>query len=223
MSDDWLDVTGPSTAVLVVDEEKPADESAPNLSLRSIAAGADALERRNKFMSDWASFTDQQRIFLNTWRECRFNANKTLRVLRGTQYAMSKSTIRNWLGNPAFEEVRDLMRSAAVTEILNRDYLAARHEDVVETLLTPKPILHQGFATGYFEVEAAAAGKANETLLKLGGHLKDKDVEVNVGLVGPSLNIQVVMPNGEVKDVAPRGVTIELPAPSEDMNWLDGP
>src|SRR2546423_360530 len=76
---------------------------------------------------------------------------------------------------------------------LDRDRLLARQDDIVETLLTPKPILHQGAPTGFEEVEAGAAARANETLMQAAGLLKSKDdVNVNIGIVGPALNITVM-------------------------------
>lgn len=224
--DDWLSVDDRvRQALIVIDPEKPADATPPSVGADAIVAGADAVAVRAKFLAEWESLTEGQRVFLNTWRECRFNANKAMRVLTGTQYGISKGTVTNWLGNPAFEHVRTILRSASVAEILNRDNLAARHDDIVETLLTPKPVLHQGTATGYFEVEAGAAGRANEVLMKLGGHLKEKEVEVNVGVAvhngPPTLNIQV-LPRPEKKQ-AEQGVAIDAKftkMPSDD-EWLD--
>jgi len=190
----------------------------------AVALASEAAAKRGQFVACWQGLSENQRVFLNTWRDCRFNLSKAVRVLTGTKYSTTRTTVHRWVEDPSYAFVRDLLRSASVEEILNRDYLAARQEDIVETLLTPKPILHQGFATGHYEVEAGAAGKANEVLLKLGGHLKDREVDVNVGIVGPSFVIQVVQPDSSVIDVTPRGVPIALPEPeAADESWLDGP
>lgn len=219
MSDsDWLDALPVAARP---DLEKPADGELPGLSGTAIELSTAATETRAKFMLCWKELSDSQRIFLNTWRECRFNMSRALRVLAGTQHGYSKTSVLRWADDPGYTYVRELLRSASVQEILSRDYLAVRQEDIVETLLTPKPILHQGFKTGHYEVEAGAASKANEVLLKLGGHLKDKDIDINVGIVGPSLVIQVVQPGGDVIDVTPQHVPIELPPPEQaDDEWL---
>lgn len=212
--DDWLDAPN----------EKPAGNTLPALPLgtRELAAAATAQERRAQFVSAWESLPEQQRVFLNTWRECRFNTRKTLRVLAGTSFGTAKSTVYNWGANDAFELVRNALRDASVEEILSRANLAARHDDIVEEALTPKPILYQGEHTGFEEIELGTAAKANETLLRLGGHLKDKDLEINVGIVGPSFTIQVVQPDGAIIDVTPKGVPIALPEPEvEDADWVD--
>lgn len=216
-ADDWLETDARPTQL--IDTEKPADGGLPGVPM--LAEAAEAREKRAQFIVSWESLNESQRVFLNTWRECRFNTNRTIRVLAGTVHAYSKTSVQRWADIPQYAHVRDLLRTSSIQEILSRDYLAARQEDIVETLLTPKPVLHAGFHTGFYEVEAGAASKANETLLRLGGHMKDKDLEVNVGIVGPQFVIQVVQPDGAVKDISPRGVTIDLPAP-EDDGWLDG-
>ena len=215
-SEDWLDIDLPTPKV---DEGEPAGNTLPALPVgpQALTAGITAAEKRAQFVSAWESLPEQQRVFLNTWRECRFNTRKTLRVLAGTSFSTAKSTVYNWGANDAFELVRNALRDASVEEILSRANLAARHDDIVEEALTPKPILYQGEHTGFEEIELGTAAKANETLLRLGGHLKDKDIDVNVGIIGPSFTIQVVQPAGDVIDVTPRGVPVQLPEPE----WVD--
>jgi hypothetical protein len=217
-AEDWLET--PERPTQLIDTEKPADGGLPGVPM--LEAATEAREKRAQFIASWESLTESQRVFLNTWRECRFNTNRTIRVLAGTAHAYSKTSVQRWSEIPQYAHVRDLLRTSSIQEILSRDYLAARQEDIVETLLTPKPVLHAGFHTGFYEVEAGAASKANETLLRLGGHMKDKDLEVNVGIVGPQFVIQVVQPDGVVKDITPQGVTIDLPTTAEDnAEWLE--
>lgn len=223
-SEDWLnepEYAGYPTAK--PDEGKPADDQLPGLPLSSdaIDRAVTATEKRAQFIAAWGQLTDHQRVWLNTWRESRFNNARTIRVLSGTIVPASKTTLHRWRTEPGFEYVEKVLRTASVEEILSRDYLAARHEDIAETAMTPAPILHQGVATGHFEADLGVAAKANETLMKLGGHLKDKELDLTVGIVGPALMIQVVQPDNTVKDITPRGVTVELPAPAEDEeDWL---
>ena len=218
-SEEWLDIDLPKPSI---PEGEVSDASMPALPVgpQALTIAADAAAKREQFVVAWASLSDKQRVFLNTWRECRFNAAKAMRMPANTRHSITKQTVTNWQGNPSFEHVFTLLRSASVEQILNRDNLAARQEDIVETLLTPTPILHQGQHTGFMEVQAASASKANEVLLRLGGHLKDKDLEVNVGIVGPSFQIQVMQPSGELIDVTPQRVAVTLPEPDED--WIDG-
>jgi hypothetical protein len=219
--DDWLTEPALDYPVAKPDEGAPADAQLPGLSEQSVAAAIEAKERKAQFIVAWDSLSDSQRVFLNTWRECRFNTNRTLRVLAGTQHGYSKTSVQRWVESPGYALCRETLRGASISEILSRDYLAARHEDIVETAMTPTPILHQGVATGHFEVELGVAQKANETLLKLGGHLKEEKQDLNVGIVGPNFTIQVVQPDNTLKTIQAAGVPIELPKPAEDDNWLD--
>lgn len=144
------------------------------------------------------------------------NARAANKALHGRNMTNSAHTL--WMLQPDYATIVRLWRGAASDKALDKDRLLARQDDIVETLLTPKPVLYQGEPTGFEEVEAAGAARANETLMKAAGLLKDKELEVNVGLVGPSLVIQVVQPGGGVVDVTPRSVPIALPEPEE---WVD--
>ena len=193
----------------------------------------------------WAALTDKQRVWLTAFRANGLNARKTSRALY--DHDDRRTSHIHWMHERAYGTLVRLWRGVAGSEALDRDRLLARQDDIVETLLTPKPVLHQGIPVfdpkrpGQFleEVEAGGASRANEVLMKAAGLLKDKELEVNIGLIGPSLSIQVVQPNGEVRDVTPRGVTVDLPAPAlspddvgpraqgEDApplteDWLDG-
>ena len=221
--DDWLNEPAPDYPVAKPEEGKPADATQPGLpvSETALAAAVSAQEKRTQFVTAWSQLTEHQKIWLNTWRESRFNNARTMRVLQGTAVPASKTTLSRWRESPGFEYVEKMLRSASVEEILSRDYLTARHEDIVETAMTPTPILHQGVATGHFEVELGVAQKANETLLKLGGHLKEDKQDLSIGIVGPSFTILVQQQDGAVKDITPRGVPIELPQPAQDEGWLE--
>lgn len=143
-------------------------------------------------------------------------------MLAGTAYATAKRTVTVWAGNKKFERVRVVLREASVDEILSKSHLVTRQDDIVETLLTPKPILYQGQHTGFEEVDGSAAARANETLLKVGGHLKDKEVDLNVGIIGPEFNIQVVQRDGAVHHLAPVGIPVALPEPEAvDADWTE--
>lgn len=175
--------------------------------------------------SCWKQLTDRQKTFLQALRDCRFNARAAARQLQ-----ISRSSHVEWMHLETYATVVRIWRANAAVNALDKDRLLARQDDIVETLLTPKPVLHQGIPVmrdGVIleEVEAGAAARANETLLKAAGVLKDKDVEVNVGVavqIGPpTLNIQV-MPLPPAKKVS-EGVVVdakftELP---KDDGWLD--
>ena len=128
-----------------------------------------------------------------------------------------------WMNEPDYALVVKVWRANAAASALDRDRLLARQDDIVETLLTPKDILHQGVPTGFQEVEAGAASRANETLMKAAGLLKDKELDINIGIsVGPpTLNIQVMpAPPSQVK--VREGVVIDAQFTQvpDDESWL---
>jgi hypothetical protein len=201
---DWLDI-----------EETPKPPASLPAVVEPVTLPVPYAERVSLAADCWARLNDRQRKFLAALREYRFNVSKTAREI-----GIHRSQHIDWMHVRDYATVVRVWRSFAGEEAIDRDRLLARQDDIVETLLTPQPILHQGAPTGFHEVQGSAAARANETLMKAAGMLKDKDVEVNVGIVGPALQIQVMQPNGEVKDVTPRGVPVELPEPV-DAEWTE--
>jgi hypothetical protein len=203
VSDDWLEVE-PTTVLTQVSLPKALD------------VPLDYVERTALMQSCWSKLSDKQRLFLTAWRESRYNAVMASRALGGSP---GRKAHNRWMDEPEYATVVRIWRGIAADSAMDRDRLLARQDDIVETLLTPKPILHQGSPTGFEEVNAAGASRANETLMKAAGLLKEKELDINLGIVGPAFTIQVVQPNGSVIDATPRGVTIDLPPP-EDEEWL---
>lgn len=207
---DWLDTEEPTKAGLPAVVELP-----------------DSYTARAALMEEcWSRLTIRQKTFLQAWRDCRYNQRAAMRQL-GWGEASKPNT--GWMHNADYALVVRVWRANAAASALDKDRLLARQDDIVETLLTPKPVLHQGipvFHNGAVleEVEAGAAARANETLLQAAGVLKSgKDVEVNVGVVIglPTLNIQV-MPTPPSKLAARESVVIDAKfaeMPSEE--WLE--
>jgi hypothetical protein len=202
MSEDWMDITEDSKSALPVPVELPLDPAA------RVALAEEC----------WAKLTMKQKAFLTGFRNNRLNARRTERKT-GISRSLHKSALRD---NVHYATIVKLWMGLAGTEALDRDRLLARQDDIVETLLTPKPILFQGHATGHMEVEASAASRANETLMKAAGLLKDKELEVNLGIIGPALNIQVVQNDGTIQELASTGVAVELPEAIE-AEWMELP
>lgn len=232
MSEDWLDTgrAGVQTGVQRLVEGERGEGGSGGLPLLPIPAElpAEPAARLALAQECWARLSDKQRHWLTAFRENRLNARRTSRALYN--HDDRRTSHINWMHEPAYRTIVRLWQGAAGSEALDKDRLLARQDDIVETLLTPKPVLHQGIMVRdtrpgapadavLEEVEAGAASRANEVLMKAAGLLKDKELEVNVGIVGPGLSIQVMEPNGVVKDATPIGVPIELPEPSED-DWL---
>jgi hypothetical protein len=203
---DWLDIGEP--------------EQPPGLPVVA-AIPADYTQRLALLNDCWSRLSVRQRKFLEVFRECRFNARAAQR-----QSGIARNVHLYGMHQPDYSTVVQLWRGDAASAALDRDRLLARQDDIVETLLTPKPILYQGSPTGLEEVDAGAAARANETLMQAAGILKtgkDIDVNVNVGVVvgPPTLNIQV-MPVPQAKVKRDEGVIIDakfVEVPTDE--WLD--
>lgn len=202
MNDDWLD-TGEDQQVATLPVQVPLP--------------ADYAERVALATQCWQQLSETQQIFLNAIRDARLNLRKASRIS-----GVSRSRHNEWMTIPAYSTVFSIWRVNASEDAVNKDRLLARQDDIVETLLEPKPILYQGEHTGFEEVQASSAAKANETLMRSAGLLKDKDIEINVGVsVGiPTLNIQV-MPTTAVKKAAVEHVVIDAKFTEvPDDEWL---
>lgn len=205
LNDDWL------------------DEEACPIALRKPAPPEveDPVARIRLFDKNWKKLSQRQKTFLAEWQKNRFNARRTCRVLGWD----SGANVR-WNANEHFRLCKKVMQADVLPDVLDKARLVLRHDDCVEQLLEEHPILHQGMDTGFRENFPAAAAKANEVLLRLGGHLNDE--QEAAPRVGPQLVVQLTnIVNGEVESETLIGVTPQLPVPevceSEDDAWLSAP
>lgn len=171
---------------------------------------ADLGERLRSFDAAWAALDARKKKFLETLQACNFNESKTARALGDTT-----QSYRRWRGNADYALCLDVLRKCATTEILGKEKLIVRHDELVESLMTEKPVLHQGLPV-YFEgkplmqIEAGAAAKVNKDLLEIGGHVQKE--EQKQSFIGPPLVIQVITQEGTVQ-VAQINNGIEIPQP----------
>lgn len=181
--DDWL-CTEPTSSVPAV-IERPALTVLPAMP-ESSGAKLELLQQC------WDRLMPKQQHFLNMLRECRWNQRATVRALDTTPFRISRSSLRHWLAQDDFAFVTKVLQQDDAGTVLNKDKLLLRQDDIVEQLMTPTPILHQGQATGYFENRAPQASKANETLMKVAGLLKSDEHATRhvvrfVNLAGPEV------------------------------------
>lgn len=208
MSEDWLD----TLPVPVIPETLPVEPAARLQLVEEL----------------WTRLTESQKKFLTAYRQCGLNGRAANRQLTGSTNTYAPHT--QWMYQPAYRTIVRIWRGEAGDEALNRDRLLARQDRIVETAMTPKPVLHEGImvldtrpgarpGSVLEEVEVSAASRANEVLMKAAGLLKDKEVEVNVGVAidggPPRLDIQV-MPR-------PPGQTAERPSVPIDAKFTEIP
>jgi hypothetical protein len=175
---------------------------------------SDPMDRVRAFEKAWAEITPAQKQYLAALKDCNFRQGKAIEAIgKTTTYA---STVYRWRANEHYAFLEKAMKADVVKDILSREKLIIRQDNIVEDLMEPKPILYQGAPTGFYENQAGQAAKANETLLRVGGHMKEDDQVAQRG--GPALIIQLTNRiGGEVISEVNVGVVPELPAPS----WLD--
>jgi hypothetical protein len=163
--DDWLEEPAEDTSWL--------DEPVSRLPV--VAPGAiptDVVERAELVEDCWQKLDAQQKLFLEAYRDCHFNARAAERVLHGT---VSKKKHAGWMHTLHYATVAQIWEANAARSALNPDRLLRRQDEIVETALTPKPVLYQGIPvidprdptgrTLIEEVNVGAASRANEVLL----------------------------------------------------------
>ena len=144
-SEDWLDISKPTAGLPVV-----------------VAIPNDIVERAAFVETCWQRLSERQRIFLAAYRDCRFNERATARAL-----GLSENTkpMTAWMKEADFAGVVKGWKAGAAADALNPERLLIRQDAIVEQLLEPQPVLHQGVPTGFYENRAPAAARANEALL----------------------------------------------------------
>lgn len=201
---DWLDIDEPADNPIVLQVATPD-------------APPDPIERIRVFDAAWQKLTSAQQAFLFQWKQSRFSKQRAYRALiaRGLK-APDDSTEWRWGRNESYAFVKKIMKHDAVADVLERERLVLRQDDYAEALMEPKPILYMGDPTGFYETQPAAAAKVNETLLRIGGHLRDEQAAAPTA--GPALIVQVTNKiGGVIESSVVVGVVPEQPAP----DWLD--
>lgn len=189
-------------------------DETPALPVVVADAPSDPVERVRVFDAAYAQLKQEQKTFLVEWKKNHFNVSRTLRQMGDT--APNATTVWRWGTNEHYAFVAKVLKQDVVKDVLERERLVLRQDECAQDLLEPKPILYQGVPTGFYENQPAAAAKVNETLLRVGGHMKEDDQVAQ--RAGPALVIQLTnRVGGEVISEVKVGIVPELPAPS----WLD--
>jgi hypothetical protein len=188
------------------------DEPAPALP---VVATSDSVR---EYDAAYSRLSDSQKKFLLIWPSFHYNTQRTCRTI-----GINQSTVSRWRTNEDYALVVGTMRAEVAKEILDKNRLVLVQEECVQSLLTDKPVLHQGIPVMHdgkilMEVEAAAAAKIVESQLKVGGHLKE-DMQQG-GFTLPQLVVQVTNRiGGEVEKEIIVGVI--PPTPELIPDWLD--
>lgn len=211
MSEDWLDIAERPPVVLPIPVELPTDYRA----------------RLELAEQCFARLTPGQRVFLQAWRDCRFNASAAGRQLGFSAHTKPSTA---WMKDPVYATVVKVWRSSAAADAMDRDRLLARHDDIVETALTPKPLLHQGImvldtrpgarpGAVLEEVDVGAARSANADLMKAAGLFPKEGAEVNVAVGFTPVQVEIEQSAHDVIDAVVEEVEASPMLPPEE-DWL---
>lgn len=223
-SDDWLDepearyvgvIEAAENERRVAAEAQIADAKSTALVAfvrTDVELPVDEKKQSDLLMECWNGLGQQKQVYLKLLRENNFNVRKTVRLLAGTPDSVSRAAARNWTHDADFAFVLKVMTTTEVGDVVKKERLLLRANEIAEEALEPRPILHKGRATGYYETKPDIALRANEQLMKTQKMLGNDDAPTG-GYSGPALIIQVVQRDGSVIDMSPRGVTVDLPAP----------
>lgn len=125
------------------------------------------------FTKAWSKLTEHQKVWLYAYRDANYSARLAGERLAGTPYATPHYQVGRWWGADGdFKFCKDVLQHVGYDMVIAKQRLVMRADEIAERAMIPKPILYQGAPTGFYEMEADVALRANEQVAKLAGHLK---------------------------------------------------
>lgn len=155
----------------------------------------DPKKQSELLMDAWHRLEQRQQVFLKLLKQNNFNVRKTIRMLAGTVDSVARVTVNtSWYQQDDFAFVLKVMTNTAVGDVVKKERLLLRADEIAEESLEPTPILHKGLPTGFYENHKDVALRANEQLMKATGLLREgqQSTRVTVRLVnlaGPEADV----------------------------------
>lgn len=197
----WLDEEAPVRATPVIPRALPEN----------------AAERNEMVEAAWKGLRGKQQQYLQALRFHSFNQAATLRALELSGDSVNRGTIHRWTHEDAdFKLVLNAMKAIAREEVVDPDQLLLQANHIAEQALAPKPILHKGEPTGFYEQNLDTALRATELTMKTQKMLGADQEDKVFGGRSIQLVVQVVQGDGTLKDVTPAGVVVDVGTP----DWL---
>ena len=195
MTDDWLTLpaTNPDEAVI----EALFDEvSTPD---RKAVAPLDLPPKQGNLVAALRKLSPAQRVYIRAFLEggaTKGGAKRVLRDWNKLHVLPNDSTVSRWQNNEKYLTAMSLLRNHyAGLAGLDKDSVLIKVGQVIEDAMTPKPILHEGRPTGFFEYEGNTALRGLEFAGKVNRMIGGED-----GTTRVTLNI-VNIANRETPDV----------------------
>lgn len=176
----------------------------------------DAASRLAAFDKVFEKLDPKHQQYLRLLEENGCRTGKAMEEMGYSRYAVSGWRKRY----PLFAQCERMLKEDFTAEILEKERLTIRHDQIAQAGLEKVPILHQGIDTGFKEyANLNVAEKANALLLRQGGHLKDE--QPGAPTIGPAFIVKVVNQIGETVQETTIGVMPNLPSPATEEDWID--
>lgn len=213
---DWLDPEERYVGVIQAaeNERRIAAEDAVNDIVENLPAlvpavkpdielPADPKRQSEQLVACWARLLPIQQLFLSLLKQNHLNVRKTVRAIEASGRRFSRSTERQWRTEDDYGFVLKTITAVSVGDVIKKERLLLRADEIAEEALEPKPILHKGLPTGFYENQPDTALRANEQLMKATGLLRDAQQSTRVtvrlvNLAGPEH--EVIESTAEVID-----------------------
>lgn len=192
----------------------------PEVSERSLARLRERVKEREEFANAWASLKPRQKMYLRALQQTGFSQTKALKILEESDgERINRGVATRWAKqNANFAFVLEALKIETARQVTTREDLLMRAHRIAEQAEEGEPVFGADRETGLaqvigYEKKLDTALRANEQLMKATKVLGGDVVNPFGAGTGPALVIQVVGGDGSVKDVTPKGVTIDMPVP----------
>ena len=109
------------------------DEPVPALPVVARDAPSDPMERVRAFEKAWAEISLAQKQYLNALKDNNFRQGKAIEAIGKTR--TYNSTVYRWRENEHYAFIEKAMKADLVKDVLERERLFIRHDNIVEDLL----------------------------------------------------------------------------------------
>lgn len=130
-----------------------------------------------------------------------------------------------WMNESDYALVVKVWRANVAANARDQDVRLAKHEEILDIALTPRPVFHQGAPVigldgkPYEEVDVGTARATNVDLMKVAGLFPKEGAEINVGVAFTPVKVEIEQPAGDVTDAAYEVVEASPVLPLEE-DWL---
>lgn len=162
----------------------------------------------------WRRLTDKQKAFLYTLRDCNFSERAAVDALEGTTLRVKRTEVRrHWNDDPDFALAKKVMQNAVYDVVIDQQRTILRQAEIVEEAMRPEPVLYHGLPTGLYRLDTDKATRANESLAKMTGLMKNAEA--------PRVRVRIVNLAGPDDENAIEGLALEVAVDGGTPDFLE--